>query len=231
MIKFFIYSAKIFQLGGCKEDSRWEEEWSCSHCSPERGSCHDVSSRQNLLGVWPVVTFEPSVYSHMHHKNLVQLVGLVFKGSTLKSIVMEVMGKVQFYRPKKFKSNQIFSGCLYRVHCRSISSPEDDLSCHKQSFSASLGNFNLPPSLSFISFSPPSPPLYSSLQYLLSIPNSWTRVSNLPPLHELHSTEVCVPAWATYRPRGSSTETWQPEMFSSTATDRPKYVGSPLHAG
>jgi c-src tyrosine kinase len=36
---------------------------------------------------------EAAVMTHMHHKNLVQLVGLVFKGSALQSIIMEVMGK------------------------------------------------------------------------------------------------------------------------------------------
>ncbi len=32
-------------------------------------------------------------YSHLRHKNLVQLVGVVFQGSTIQSIVMEIMGK------------------------------------------------------------------------------------------------------------------------------------------
>lgn len=35
--------------------------------------------------------------SHLSHKNLVQMIGLVFKGSALQYIVMEVMGKVCTY--------------------------------------------------------------------------------------------------------------------------------------
>ncbi len=31
--------------------------------------------------------------SHLRHKNLVQLVGVVFQGSTIQSIVMELMAK------------------------------------------------------------------------------------------------------------------------------------------
>ena len=37
------------------------------------------------------------VSRHLRHKNLVQLVGVIFSGSGLKSIVMELMGKVRLY--------------------------------------------------------------------------------------------------------------------------------------
>jgi hypothetical protein len=37
-----------------------------------------------------------SIDRHLRHKNLVQLVGLVFVGPTVHSIVMELMGKVRY---------------------------------------------------------------------------------------------------------------------------------------
>ena len=150
-----------------------------------------------------VVTFEPSARSHMHHKNLVQLVGLVLKGSTLKCIVMEVMGKVcntilycvfskmhsglqklqlhaflltymfcrnifhvcverKYCMLQKFEPYRIFlvfvdlffsppplpSHSLFRARYRSISFPEVDRLCHKQSFLAFAGKFNPPPTTS-----------------------------------------------------------------------------------
>ena len=128
--------------GGCQVITG-EEGMSNSHRkSPTRGSCHYVSwlisyndcfiSTCMPIDVLELIccTIICSFCRHLRHKNLVQLVGLVFVGPTVHSIVMELMGKVQslLVLTFSFPCNWILAFTMspnYRVHCKSISSRED----------------------------------------------------------------------------------------------------------